>query len=129
MRQIERDTKGQRERVTERWRELEGVIERKRDLDREIGRMRKKKGETQIEIERKRQVERERYRQRGREIEKLKYLYEDSVTKKNPIDLPGIPSTMKGILCPQDSISSDEFPKLPRISSKFNIALRTPLKY
>ena len=37
--------KGMRKTVTERWRELEGVIERKRDLDRdrkkEIGRERK----------------------------------------------------------------------------------------
>ena len=40
--------------------------------------------------------------------------------------VPDFPSRTNGILCPLDSINREELPRLPCISSKFNIAERTP---
>ena len=122
----------EKERESEREKEKESKREKKREWERQrLKEMVKERDEeSKIEWEWKIEIGRESVFVEEREEERKKSLeiWIKNKSSNNLIHVPGIPSTMKGILCPPDSIRSDEFPKLPWISSKFNIALRTPLK-
>lgn len=48
------------------------------------------------------------------------------IVSRNVLRIPGMFSTENFILCPEDSMSKEEFPRLLGISSKFSMALRTP---